>query len=198
MSTFRIAVTGGIACGKSTVALMLEKAGCAVLDTDCVTHDLEAPGGAAVPQIRKAFGEAVIAPDGSVNRRKLGEIVFADNARLAELNAILHPLVAGVVDEWLEEEANCVAKAVLVPLLYEAGFDKTVKWDAVLAVVCSEKEQVRRIIGRGFSEEEALARVCAQMPCAEKAARADHVIWNDADISALEDEVGKFIKKILV
>ena len=198
MSVLRIAVTGGIACGKSTVARMLEKAGCAVLDTDDVTHGLEGPGGAAVPLIAEAFGEGVIAPDGSVNRRKLGEVVFSNPACLARLNSILHPLVAKEVDRWLEDQTECIAKVVLVPLLYEAGFDQSVKWNAVLAVVCSEKEQIRRIIGRGFNEEEAFARIRAQIPCAEKAARADYAIWNDADIGALEDEVDKFLKKVLV
>ncbi len=197
MKAKRIAVTGGIACGKSTVARILERLGGEILDTDDVAHSLEAPGGAAVAEIAKAFGNGVIAADGAVDRRKLGAVVFGDGAALAKLNSILHPLIADVVDDWMGRGTEARFKAVLVPLLYEAGFDRTVAWDKVLAVVCSEEEQIRRLRGRGFNEDEARRRIAAQMPCAEKAARADCVIWNDADIRTLEDEVERALKTLL-
>lgn len=197
MKARRIAVTGGIACGKSTVARMLERLGGEILDTDDVTHSLEAPGGAAVPEIVRAFGEEVLAADGSVDRRKLGGRVFGDASALEKLNAILHPLIAKTVDDWLARETSAPFKAVLVPLLYEAGFDRKTCWDKVLAVVCSEEEQVRRLKGRGFNEDEARRRMAVQMPCAEKAARADCVIWNDADIPTLEGEVEKALRSLL-
>ncbi len=197
MKARRIAVTGGIACGKSTVARMLERLGGEILDTDDVTHSLEAPGGAAVPEIVRAFGADILSDDGSVDRRKLGSIVFADVTALSRLNAILHPLIADSVGTWLEKETTAPFKAVMVPLLYEAGFDRTTNWDKVLAVVCSEKEQVRRLKGRGFSEAEARRRIAAQMSCAEKAARADCVIWNDADLPTLEGEVKKALSNLL-
>ena len=197
MGTMRIAVTGGIACGKSTVARMLERRGGEVLDTDDVAHDLEGPGGAAVPEIARAFGQSVVASDGSIDRRRLGGLVFGDATALARLNAILHPMIAFEVDAWLEKETDAPFKAVLVPLLYEAGFDTKVRWDRVLAVVCSESEQIRRLKGRGFNETEAEKRIAAQMPCAEKAARADCVIWNDADMRTLEGEVDKALKSFL-
>ena len=197
METVRIAVTGGIACGKSTVARMLERHGGEVLDTDDVAHALEAPGGAAVPEIVRTFGSGVMADDGSVDRRRLGALVFGDALALERLNAILHPLIAAEVDAWLGRESSAPFKAVLVPLLYEAGFDAKVDWDKVLAVVCSETEQIRRLKGRGFNEDEARRRIEAQMPCAEKAARADCVIWNDADKRTLEGEVEKALKRLL-
>ncbi len=197
MGTMRIAVTGGIACGKSTVARMLERHGGEVLDTDDVTHVLEGPGGAAVPEIEGVFGSGVIAADGSIDRRKLGELVFGDEAALARLNAILHPMIATEVDTWLGEVTPAPFKAVLVPLLYEAGFDTKVRWDKVIAVVCSEPEQIRRLEGRGFTEAEARKRIASQMPCSEKAARADCVIWNDADMRTLEGEVDKVLKSLL-
>ncbi len=197
MKARRIAVTGGIACGKSTVARILGRLGGDVLDTDDVAHALEAPDGAAIPEIARVFGKDVIADDGAVDRRKLGSLVFGDAVALAKLNAILHPLIAKVVDDWLARETKAPFKAVLVPLLYEAGFDRKVGWDKVLAVVCSEEEQMRRLRGRGLGEVEARRRIAAQMPCAEKAARADCVIWNDADIRTLEGEVERVCKILL-
>lgn len=197
MKSLRIAVTGGIACGKSTVARMLLDFGGDILDTDNVAHDLEAAGGAAVPEIARVFGKDVIAEDGSVDRRKLGAKVFTNQEALAKLNSILHPMIANLVDEWMEKETDAPFKAILVPLLYEAGFDKKVKWDKILAVVCSTEEQIRRIKGRGFSEDEALARIRAQLPCEEKAKKADYAIWNDADIRTLECEVKKALDCLL-
>ena len=197
MGTMRIAVTGGIACGKSTVARMLERHGGEVLDTDDVAHVLEGPGGAAVPEIAQTFGSGVVAADGAVDRRKLGALVFGDADALERLNAILHPLIAAEVDAWLERESAAPFKAVLVPLLYEAGFDAKVAWDKVLAVVCSEAEQIRRLKGRGFNEDEARRRIASQMSCAEKAARADCVIWNDADMRTLEGEVETALRRLL-
>ncbi len=197
MGTLRIAVTGGIACGKSTVARMLERCGGEVLDTDDVTHSLEAPGGAAVPEIVRAFGTGVLAADGSIDRRRLGGMVFGDDDAIGRLNAILHPLIAHEVDVWLAKGTGAPFKAVLVPLLYEAGFDSRMKWDKIMAVVCSENEQIRRLKGRGLNEDEARKRIASQMPCAEKAARADCVIWNDADMRTLEGEVDKVLKSLL-
>ena len=176
---------------------MLERHGGEVLDTDDVAHALEEPGGTAVSEIARTFGSGVVAADGSVDRRKLGALVFNDAAALERLNAILHPMIAAEVDLWLGRSSSAPFKAVLVPLLYEAGFDAKVGWDKVLAVVCSEAEQIRRLKGRGFNEEEARRRIAAQMPCAEKAARADCVIWNDADLRTLEGEVEKALKRLL-
>lgn len=176
---------------------MLERLGGEVLDTDDVAHLLEGPGGAAVPEIEGVFGSGVIAADGSIDRRKLGSLVFGDADALTRLNSILHPRIASEVDMWLEKATPAPFKAVLVPLLYEAGFDTKVRWDKVLAVVCSESEQIRRLKGRGFNEEEARRRIAAQMPCAEKAARADCAIWNDADMRTLEGEVEKAVKSLL-
>ena len=168
-----------------------------MLDTDDVAHALEAPGGAAVREIAKTFGIGVVAADGSIDRRRLGGMVFGDDAALRRLNAIIHPLIASEVDSWLAKVTKAPFKAVLVPLLYEAGFDAKIGWDKVIAVVCSENEQIRRLKGRGLNEDEARKRIASQMPCAEKAARADCVIWNDADMRTLEGEVDKALKRLL-
>ena len=106
-------------------------------------------------------------------------------------------MIAREVDAWLEKGGKAPFKAVLVPLLYEAGFDSRMRWDKVVAVVCSENEQMRRLRGRGLNDDEARKRIASQMPCAEKAARADCVIWNDADLRTLEGEVKKALESLL-
>lgn len=189
------AVTGGIACGKSTVAETLVELGCEVLDTDEVAHALQA-GGEAVDELARRFGAEIIRPDGGVDRRKLGARVFSDPTALADLNAIMHPRIFAETRRWLASRAEGSTSAVLVPLLYESGLDRAMDWDAVVAVVCREEEQVRRIRLRGFTEAEARARIAAQMPCEEKAARADFTIRNDGSLEDLRDEVARVLKAI--
>ena len=189
------AVTGGIACGKSTVAKTLAELGCEVLDTDEVAHALQA-GGEATDELARRFGPEIIRPDGAVDRRRLGALVFADPVALADLNAILHPRIFAETRRWLESRAEGSTSAVLVPLLYESGLDRVIAWDAVVAVVCGEAEQVRRIRGRGFTEAEARARIAAQMPCEEKAARADFTIRNDGSLEDLRDKVERVLNAI--
>ena len=189
------AVTGGIACGKSTVAKTLAELGCEVLDTDEVAHALQA-GGEATDVLARRFGPEIIRPDGAVDRRRLGALVFADPVALADLNAILHPRIFAETRRWLESRAEGSTSAVLVPLLYESGLDRAIAWDAVVAVVCGEAEQVRRICGRGFTEAEARARIAAQMPCEEKVARADFTIRNDGSLEDLRDKVERVLNAI--
>ena len=178
METKRIALTGGIACGKSTFAGMLADLGCEVLDTDALVHDLESPGGGAVARIVAAFGPAAQMADGSIDRGWLARQVFGDAAARARLNAIVHPLVREAMDRWLRAPAagNGI-KVVVVPLLFEAGW--TNDWDVIVCVVCREDEQLRRLRERDLNEMEARARIAAQMPLPEKARRADLVIHND-------------------
>lgn len=191
-----IAVTGGIACGKSTVAKILEQLGCRILDTDEVAHRLESVTGVATPKIVSVFGEAMLASDGSIDRRKLGAEVFAKPAALQRLNAIIHPLIAAETAQWIAAAEAGTLSVVLVPLLYESKFECFFSWDAVIAVVCKEDEQIRRIQARGFREEEAKVRIAAQIPNEEKVARADYVIRNDGTLAILEDEVKRVIDAI--
>ncbi len=191
-----VAVTGGIACGKSTVAITLGKLGCEILDTDAVAHSLQRPDAVGTKMIADAFGSSIIASDGSVDRRKLGEIVFASRDALSKLNEIIHPLIMDEVVSWTATRKDDSVCAVLVPLLFEAKFDRVIKWDVIVAVICSEDEQIKRIMKRGFTRDEALARIASQMPCREKAARSDFVINNNGSISALEDEVKRVLQKI--
>lgn len=190
------AVTGGIACGKSTMARFLAEAGCLVLDTDEVVHRLQGPGGAAVAPLTERFGKEVVADDGSIDRAALARIVFADAAALKSLEALVHPLVDREVGRWLAADGGGRPKAVLVPLLFEAGYDKKFKWDAVVAVVCPTEEQMRRLKGRGLNDSEARARILAQMPCDEKRRLADFTVENGGTVAELREETLKVLRSV--
>lgn len=170
--------------------ILLDRGG-DVLDTDDVAHDLEGAGGEAVPAVVRAFGDQVLSRDGSVDRRRLGEIVFSDSEALARLDSIMHPLIVRKVEDWLDSPGDAPFKAVLVPLLFESGFDVAIRWDAVIAVVCREEEQMRRLRGRGLDDSAARARIAAQLPCSVKAGKADWTICNDSDLASLRNEVDK-------
>jgi dephospho-CoA kinase len=165
----RVGLTGGIACGKTRVRRRLEEAGLHTLDLDEVAHRLSAPGGAARDAIVAAFGTEVLLPDGSIDRRKLGAIVFADETARAALNEIVHPLVREEEARWAASFAS-EKDAVLVTdaaLLVEAGMH--LRFDRLVVVHCDPEEQVRRLVARdGVTEEAARARLRAQMPVAEK------------------------------
>ena len=182
----RVAITGGIACGKSLFSRSLRKLGVDVLDADDVVHRLEAPGGAAVAAIRSLFGEQVVRPDGGIDRAVLGALVFADASARARLNSVVHPLVRSAISEWVNRSEGGL-KAAVIPLLFEAGWERD--WDVIVCLACSEELQRERLIRfRGLTEEEARKRVAAQMPVAEKAARSHRVVNNDADAEALARE----------
>jgi len=190
----RIALTGGIACGKSTLAGFLEERGCDVLDADAVVHALEAPGGAAVTRLVEAFGPEVRDRDGGIDRRRLGEIVFADEACRLRVNRILHPLVKEELARWLRKPAQG-PKVAVIPLLFEVGWDG--EWDEVVCVACTGAEQLRRLRARGLNAEEANRRLAAQMPLAEKERRAGRVVRNDGDREALRNEAARLVKEWL-
>jgi len=181
----RIALTGGIACGKSALADFLSELGCAVLDTDSLVHALEGPGGAAVLPIVSVFGQCVQAADGGINRQLLGQVVFADEPARLRLNRIVHPLVQTDLTRWLDQPGDC-HKVAVIPLLFETGW--TAGWDAVVCVTCAEAEQIRRLRARGLSETESRARMAAQFPLAEKMRRSTHVVWNDGTLESLRRE----------
>lgn len=188
----RVAITGGIACGKSVFSNDLKQLGMDILDTDDVTHELEAPGGAAVPGIRRLFGEGVIRADGGVDRAALAAIVFGDGAARERLNGAVHPLVKEAVGRWLALPSQKL-KAVVVPLLFEAGW--AADWDVVICLTSGEALQIKRLMcSRGLSEEQARLRIAAQMPLAEKAARSHIVVKNDASAEALAQEADRVFR----
>ena len=191
----RVAITGGIACGKSLFSHYLGQLGVDILDADDVVHRLEEPGGAAVHAIVAAFGEGVMRPDGGIDRAVLGALVFEDKAARARLNAIVHPLVKAVFAEWLVEPGQHM-KAAVIPLLFEVGWYG--EWDVIICLVSSEAVQLERLMRvRRLSQEQALRRIDAQMPVAEKAARSHLVVNNDADATALAQEAARVYRFLI-
>lgn len=181
-----IGLTGGIASGKSVVGRMLARAGVPVVDADKLARDAVAPGSPALAAIVERFGDNVLLPDGTLDRKKLGDIVFGDDAERRALNGIVHPRVAELAVERLEElRATGAPVAVYeVPLLFENGLEGMM--DATLLVAASEGMQLRRLMARdGIGEEAARARLNAQMPLAEKRKRATHVLENDGSLDEL-------------
>ena len=195
----RIALTGGIACGKSTLAKFLRELGIRLLDADDVVHELEAPGGAAVPAIVARFGAGILAADGSVDRPKLAGIVFADAAARRDLEAILFPRVGCRLRAFTSEAARrgrppstAPLYIAIIPLLFESHWEGD--YDIILAITSPLECQIHRMMRtRGYSRVQAEARLAAQMPVAEKAARADFVVVNDSTHEHLKDEARRLV-----
>lgn len=178
-------MTGGIACGKSTVADFWRRWGADVLDADPVAHALIAPGGECVEAVAREFGAAVRAADGGIDRQALGAIVFKDEGARERLNQLLHPVVVRRLRAWAETVRREGRFGVaVVPLLFEVGLEK--EWDAVVCVAADEQTMLERLVGRGLSPAEAQARIASQWPVREKIARADRVIENNGSRTDLE------------
>src|SRR6184192_675094 len=176
----RIALTGGIATGKSYVLEQFRRHGVPCLDSDELVHGIMSAGTEATAAIAERFGREVLAPDGSVNRATLGPIVFADAAARRDLEAIVHPAVyraiaAGV--RAFELTGQYPFAVVDVPLLFETGAEKT--FDRVIVTACPPAMQVARLVERGFTEDAARQRLAAQWPTEEKIRRADFVVTTD-------------------
>ena len=185
----RIALTGGIGSGKSTVSRLLAEKGAVVVDADAIAREIVEPGQPALEEIRVAFGPEVIDAEGRLLRSRLAEIVFEDPDALARLNAITHPRIAVRSAELLE---SAPADAVVVydmPLLVEQGPQALVGWDAIVVVDAPEEVRVERLIARGVDRDDAQRRMAAQAPRDVRLAAADHVIDNSGDLLGLERSV---------
>ena len=189
----RVGLTGGIGSGKSEVARRLAEHGAVLIDADVAAREVVVPGSPGLAQVVEAFGPGVLRTDGSLNRERLGEIVFADPRLRAELNAIVHPLVR----EWMQEAERAAVQAdgdaVVVhdvPLLAEsrgkAGFD------VVIVVDVPADVQVERLVGqRGMTAEQARARMAAQASREQRLAVADIVIDNSGSLDDLDRRVAE-------
>lgn len=185
-----IALTGGIACGKSTVSGMLAQLGASIIDADQISRSLTAPSGDALPAIRRTFGDSVFNADGTLNRPALSAVVFSDKTAIEKLNAITHPLVKQQMDEQLAQCRKNGAPVVVldVPLLFEANMQHM--GDLVACVVAPEEVQIARMASRnGYTREEALSRIRNQMPVSEKARLSDIVIDTDKPLPELQKEI---------
>ena len=189
-----IGLTGGIASGKTAVSDRLAARGAAVIDTDLLAREIVEPGEPALAEIAAAFGPRVLLPDGRLDRKAVGAVVFADDAARARLNAITHPRIRERMGARLAAlralPAPPLAAVLVVPLLFENGLDRLV--DESWVVDVPEAVQRARLVTRdGLTPQEAEARIGAQMPRAEKLARATRVIRNEAGLAELDAEVGR-------
>ena len=186
-----VGLTGSIATGKSTVSTMFKALGCVILDADLLAREVVAPGEPALVQIVEEFGRDVLLPDGSLDRKKLGAVVFGDAARRKRLEEITHPAIR---DRFLRHLADLEAR----------GFEGLVFWDApvmietggheamekLVVVATDEATQVARLRARdGIDAEDAARKIGSQMPVADKAKLADYVIDNTGDRAATEARV---------
>jgi dephospho-CoA kinase len=174
-----IALTGGIASGKTTLLNAMQKLGAPVIDADQISRSLTAPGGEALPLIRAAFGEGVFHEDGTLDRKALAAIVFSNEEARLRLEGIIHPMVAARIRRELSEISLTHKAAVVdIPLLYESSMESMA--DEVWCVYVPKREQINRLRARdGLTQKQALMRLNSQMDPREKCRRADHVIRTD-------------------
>jgi dephospho-CoA kinase len=188
-----IALTGGIASGKSTVSRRLAEHGAIIVDADKLAREVVEPGTPGLQAIRERFGDEVVSSDGTLNRPALGAMVFSDPKALADLNAITHPAVWRAAIERFEAAEAADPDAVVVydvPLLVEAAEGRPLLFDRVVVVEADRDERIRRLIAdRGMSEADAVSRIGAQADDDSRRAIADVVLDNNGSTQQLVDRV---------
>ena len=186
----RIALTGGIATGKSHVRARFEELGVPTIDSDVLAHQAVAPGSAGLAAVVARFGPNVLDPQGQLDRKRMGEIVFSNPPARKTLEAIIHPEVQRETNAWfagLDSRRHPFAIAD-IPLLYEVNRDRD--FDAVIVVACDPRTQLQRVMARdGLSEAEAQRRIHAQLPIEDKIRRADFVIHTDGSVEDTNRQV---------
>jgi dephospho-CoA kinase len=193
----RVALTGGIASGKSHVLAAFAARGIPTIDADLLARDAVAPGTPGAAAVSARFGRDVVAADGSLDRRRLADIVFGNEAARRDLEAIVHPIVYDRIAAWLSGLPAGASLAVAdIPLLFETG--RAGDFDCVVVAACPPDEQLRRLTVRDrLSEADARARIAAQLPLEEKIARADHVIWTTGTAEDTARQVSDVVEKVL-
>ena len=194
--SYCIGVTGGIGSGKSSAAKLFAERGAAVVDTDEIARQLTAPEGDAMGAIAKAFGPAVIAADGSLNRTAMRELVFADITRRRQLEAILHPMIRAEARRRVLA-ATSPYVLLLVPLLLETGrYGNIVQ--RILVIDCAESTQIERTVSRSqLSEESVRSIMAAQLPREKRREQADDMIDNNGDLEHLRGQVAALHQRYL-
>ena len=192
-----LGLTGGIACGKSYVSFLLKHTGCVIVDGDRIAHSLTAPGGEALSDIRTRFGDAVFDPDGALNRKALGHIVFSDPAQRDALNALMQPRILQRIHQEIEEARSSEAAFCVLdmPLLFEEGLDALC--EGVICVYLPRDTQLKRLMDRdGITREDAEKRMNAQLSTEEKAARSQYVIDNSGSREETRAQVNALMQTL--
>jgi len=193
---YTVGLTGGIGSGKSTVARAFETHGVEVVDADALAHGLTAPGGAAIPALRAAFGDEVIDASGALDRARMRRIAFADASARQRLEAILHPMIRTETDR-LAGSARSRYVILMIPLLVESG-DPRARCDRVLVVDCPEEEQIRRVTARsGLSRADVEAIMATQATRAARLAAADDVVDNAGEPAGIDAQVAMLHRRYL-
>jgi dephospho-CoA kinase len=186
----RVGLSGGIASGKTTVAAMFRARGARILEADRIAHELMTPWQPAYDEIVRAFGKEILNTDGSIDRKRLAAIVFADAARREQLNRIVHPRVIAEQEKELARiarEAPGTVAMVEAALLVEAGYHRQL--DKLVVTWCRPEQQLERLQAKGLSRAEAEARIAAQLPVEEKRRLADYVIDCSGSLAETEKQV---------
>ena len=193
----RVALTGGIATGKSYCLAHFAELGAPVVDADKLARDAVSTGSPGLRAVVQRFGAEVLGADGSLDRSALGRIVFGDARARAALEAIIHPEVYRHIREWFANLPSGTRVAIAdIPLVFETGHNHD--FDAVIVAACTPEEQVRRVVARdGLSEREARARLAAQWPIEEKVKRADHVIWTDRGFAETDRQTQEVYERLV-
>lgn len=182
--------------GKSMAAAFLQARGARIIDTDHLARELVEPGQPALREIQDTFGKEILSPEGSLRRHELANIVFTNVAALKKLEAILHPRIRerwlGEIGKWREEKVSLAV--VVIPLLYETRAES--HFEKIICVACSENSRCERLRSRGWTAEQIQGRIAAQMPVADKIARADFVIWTEGDLECHSRQVALIVDQI--
>lgn len=191
-----IGLTGSIASGKSTVSKMLEEKGYPIIDADRVARQVVEPGSETLKKIGDLFGEEVIKPDGTMDREKVGALIFSDPARRKQLNDIIHPAIRG---EMLRQRSDYLAQGYRtiimdIPLLFESKLQHFV--DKILVVSVTEENQLTRLMERnGLNDKDAKARISSQLPMSVKEEGADAVIYNNGTVGETARQLERIMEQ---
>lgn len=180
-----LALTGGIACGKSELGRLLGRLGAETIDSDAVVRGLHSPGGKGAEAVEAIFGGEFLLPDGSTDRARLARKVFSDRSARRRLEDALHPIVRETLLDWKRRpEERSSVRVAQIPLLFESGWSDD--WDLTATVETSDGAvRFARLLARGLAPEEARSRIDSQLPARVRAAKADFAILNDGGLADL-------------
>jgi dephospho-CoA kinase len=199
LPTLRVALTGGIATGKSFCLARFAERGVPVVDADQLAHAAVAPGTPGHAAVLARFGAHITTAAGAIDRPALGRLVFEDARARRDLEAIIHPGVYRAIDQWfaLLGDTNAPLGIADIPLLYETG--REIDFDAVIVAACPPAMQIARLMARnGLTREEASLRIAAQLPIDDKASRADYVIDTSGSIAETENRVERVLEELRI
>lgn len=200
LAMLRVGLTGNIASGKSSAARVFAELGATVIDADGIAHELMSPGHETYVQVIEAFGERILNPDRTIDRRLLGSIIFAEEEKRLLLNSLVHPPVIAEVDRRVAEAARANPRGVIIvdaALMVETGYHRA--YDRLIVVTCSPSLQMARLINRdGLTIEQARARIASQMPVEEKLKVAHYAIDTSGTFRETREQIEAVYRDLLM